>query len=57
MGPALPKVEPPLLPLAPGPFVPVGVVPTPPLLEDPELLFEKPLNPPLDDPMPLPDEP
>ena len=59
MGPALPKVELPLLLpkvellllllLPPGPFVPVGVVPTPPLLGDPK-------PPPLE-PKPPPDEP
>jgi hypothetical protein len=55
MGPALPNVDPLLLVLAPGPFVPVGVPPTPPLLEDPIPLGDPKLLP--DEPKLLPDEP
>ena len=49
MGAALPKVELLLLLLAPGPFVPVGVTPPPPVVGDP--------NPPLFNPKPLPEDP
>src|SRR5262249_41352628 len=44
-----PKLLPFALLLAPGPFVPVGVTPTPPGVDTPVLLFENP--------KPLPDEP
>ena len=62
IGPALPKVLPLLVLLAPGPFVPLGFAPRPPL-EGVEPLFEnpKPLLPldpiPLLEPLPKPLDP